>query len=370
MKRKIVMIGNTSWGMLKFRSDLMKYFLAANIDVLVIAPKDSWSSEIVELGCKFIDIQVDRKGTNPLSDLRYLTRLTRTLIIEKPDIILSYTIKPVLYGTLAGFLSGAHQRIAITTGLGYIFSTNNFISKITKALYWFSLKFATQVWFLNLDDKANFISTGLLQENKSFILPGEGVDIDFFTPVKTEQEKITFTLISRMLWDKGVGLFVECAKELKPDYSNIDFIIVGFVDEGNPEGISKEQLETWNSEGNIRYLGPMNDVRDILKRTTCLVHPTYYKEGLPRILMEANAMGIPCITTEIPGCTEVIEEGINGYLVPPKDKIKLKEALVKIINSEQSQLDFLAQNGRKKIISNFSSNRINSIYANRLLQIK
>ena len=150
MNKKIVMIGNTAWGMLKFRSDLMKYFLAANIDVLVIAPKDSWSSEIEELGCKFIDIPVDRKGTNPLSDLRYFTRLTRTLIIEKPDIILSYTIKPVLYGTLAGFLSGASQRIAITTGLGYIFSTNNLVSKITKTLYWFSLKFATQAGVLLL----------------------------------------------------------------------------------------------------------------------------------------------------------------------------------------------------------------------------
>lgn len=366
MRKKIVMIGNTAWGMLKFRSDLMKYFLEARNEVLVIAPKDSYSKDLEEMGCKFIDIPVDRKGTNPLSDLKYLIKLTKVLITEKPDIVLSYTIKPVLYGTLAGYFAGVVQRIAITTGLGYVFSTNNLISKITKILYWFSLKFATQVWFLNQDDKTNFTTTGLIPEKKSFILPGEGVDIHFFSPTKKEPGRLTFTLISRMLWDKGVGIFVECATELKAKYPETDFVIVGFVDEGNPEGISKEQLETWNKEGHVKYLGPMNDIRDILNKTTCLVHPTYYKEGLPRILMEANSMGIPCITTSIPGCTDVIEDGINGYLVKPNNKNELINAIIRIMESDQQHLQMLSTNGRIKIVNNFSSQYINSIYTNRL----
>lgn len=366
MKKKIVMIGNTAWGMLKFRSDLMKYLLARGNEVVVIAPRDAWAQEINNLGCKFIDIPVDRKGTNPITDIKYVFRLTNALLTEKPDIVLSYTIKPVLYGTIAGFLAGVPQKIAITTGLGYVFSTNNLISKITKILYWFSLKFATQVWFLNLDDKENFISAGLTSEEKSFILPGEGVDVDYFTPGKINFENFTFSLISRMLWDKGVGLFVECAKEIKKKYPAIRFLLVGFVDEGNPQGISKSQLDIWHNEGFIEFLGPRDDIRSILNTTTCLLHPTYYKEGLPRILMEANSMGIPCITTSIPGCRDVIENGINGYLVSPNNKQELMTAILKIIGSDREHIEGLSKNGRMKIVNNFSSKHINSLYSVRL----
>lgn len=366
MKKKIVMVGNTAWGMHKFRSDLMNELIRSGHDVFVLAPYDIWASEIEKMGCKFIDAKVDRKGTNPFSDLIYLSRLICSFLIIKPDIVLSYTIKPVLYGTMAAWFAGVPQRIAITTGLGYVFSKNNFISKVTKILYKISLHFASQVWFLNSDDLNIFLNQKLVSESKVFILPGEGVDVQYFTPQKKESDDINFTLISRMLWDKGIGIFAECAKELKATHPLINFQIVGPIDHGNPEGISIEVLNDWHNQGHIKYLGSSEDIRPILKETTCLVHPTYYKEGLPRILMEANSMGIPCITTDIPGCRDVIEDNINGFLIKSKDKAALKEAIIKFLELDETKKKVLSVTGRERIVKNFSSDRIFEIYQEKL----
>jgi glycosyltransferase involved in cell wall biosynthesis len=364
--KKIVMIGNTSWGMLKFRSDLMRDLLSKHHEVLVIAPKDEWSQEIVELGCRFQDLKVDRKGTNPVTDFLYMARLARLFFKENPHTILCYTIKPVLYGSVAAWIARVPNRVAITTGLGYIFSKDNFVSKITKKLYKFCLKFATQVWFLNSDDLQTFLNAKLVHPSKTFVLPGEGVDVDFYSPRKKISSHICFTLIGRMLWDKGVGIFVECAEELKKDYPHLQFQIVGPVDEGNPEGIPADKLEAWNIKGFVKYLGPTNDVRGILQNTTCLVHPTYYKEGIPRVLMEANAMGIPCITTDIPGCRDVIKNNENGLLVKPNDKEDLKKAILTFIALGNDSKEKMAAVGRERMIQNYSSTKINSIYSERL----
>ena len=366
-KQTIVMIGNMSWGMFKFRSDLMREFLKIGHRVVVIAPRDEWSKDIEGLGCEFIDLKVDRKGVNPFKDLAYTLKLTKLLLALHADIALCYTIKPVLYGSIASWLSGVPQRIAITTGLGYTFSTNNWINTVTKCLYKFALKFASQVWFLNKDDLSLFIEGNLVQRNKTFILPGEGVDVEYYKPIPNSSEDITFTLISRMLWDKGVGLFAECAEEIKKTHPHIKFLLVGPVDPGNPQEIPLQKLNEWNKEGFLTYLGSMNDVRDVLKNTTCLVHPTYYKEGLPRVLMEANSMGIPCITTDIPGCRDVIIDSLNGYLVAPRDKDQLRRAILRFVNLDKEGLSDLTLSTRKIILTNFSSDKIATTYKERLI---
>jgi glycosyltransferase involved in cell wall biosynthesis len=366
-KQTIVMIGNMSWGMFKFRSDLMREFLKIGHRVVVIAPRDEWSKDIEGLGCEFIDLKVDRKGVNPFKDLAYTLKLTKLLLALHADIALCYTIKPVLYGSIASWLSGVPQRIAITTGLGYTFSTNNWINTVTKCLYKFALIFASQVWFLNKDDLSIFLEGSLVKKSKTFILPGEGVDVEYYKPVSNSTEGLTFTLISRMLWDKGVGLFAECAEEIKKTHPHIKFLLVGPVDPGNPEGIPLSTLQEWNKEGFLSYLGSMNDVRNVLKITTCLVHPTYYKEGLPRVLMEANSMGIPCITTDIPGCRDVITDKKNGFLIEPKNKIQLKKSILDFVDLEQNARNAYAQFAREKMVKNFSSERINSIYIKRMM---
>ena len=366
MKKTIVMIGNTAWGMHKFRSDLIHELISQGHKVIVFAPLDSWSTEIEKLGCRFIDVPVDRKGTNPITDLLYLLKLLKLFLTLKPDVVLSYTIKPVLYGTMAAKFAGVPQVIAITTGLGYIFSKDSLVSKITKNLYKFSLHFASQVWFLNSDDQNTFLTQKLVAKEKSFILPGEGVDVNHFLPQLKNSSEINFTLISRMLWDKGVGIFAECAEEIKKTHPKLNFLIVGPVDEGNPEGIPAAVLNDWHNKGFISYLGSVNDIRPILQDTTCLVHPTYYKEGLPRILMEASSMGIPCITTNIPGCKDVIEHGHNGFLVQPNNKEDLKKAIIEFATLKESKRKLFSCQGRERILAQFSSDRINSIYRERL----
>ena len=365
-KKTIVMIGNMSWGMFKFRSDVMREFLKMGQRVVVIAPFDQSSKDIQALGCEFIDLEVDRKGVNPLKDLLYTLKLIRILVGLHADIALLYTIKPIIYGSIASWISGVPQRIAITTGLGYTFSTKNGISFVSKWLYKFALTFASQVWFLNDDDLSIFLDGNLVQRSKTFILPGEGVDVEYYKPVPNLEEGTTFTLISRMLWDKGVGLFAECAEELKKTKPHLKFLLVGPIDSGNPEGIPLTTLHEWDKKGSVSYLGPMEDVREVLKITTCLIHPTYYKEGLPRVLMEANAMGIPCITTDIPGCRDVIKDGLNGFLISPRDLKSLTKAINTFDNLDKVTTDILSQNSRQIIRQRYSSDRISSIYIERL----
>lgn len=351
--------------MYRFRGDLMRNLISLGYRVVVVAPEDEYSIKIMELGSKFIALDVDRKGTNPFRDFLYFLRLIRIVLSEKPDVIFAYTIKPILYGTIAAWFGQVPQRIAVTTGLGNAFSTDEIINFIAKLLYKFSIRFASEVWFLNTDDAELFINYRLVAEKKVFLLVGEGVDVDHFAPAGPPGKQ-TFTLISRMLWDKGVGIFVESARELKLRYPHLNFLLVGPVDNGNPESISLNQLEEWNNEGWIKYLGPTDDVRVILKETTCLVHPTYYKEGLPRILMEASSMGVPCITTDIPGCRDVIIDGLNGFLIPPKSSKALSLAIMKFIELSVERRNELSTKGRERMIHNFSSEKINSIYLSKL----
>lgn len=366
MTKTIVMIGNTSWGMFRFRGDLIKSFINHGYKVIVLAPHDEWSIRIEAIGAKFIEVKVDRKGTNPFKDVVYALNLTRIILKTRADVVINYTIKPVLYGSLASWLARVPKRIAVTTGLGNTFSNNNLINKITKILYKVLLKFSTEVWFLNTDDRKTFLENKLVRKNKIFLLPGEGIDVEYYSPIYSSENNFTFTLISRMLWDKGVGIFAESAKDLKLLHPHLNFVLVGPVDEGNPEGIPLSQLESWHKDGILKYIGAKDDIRPVLKETSCLVHPTYYKEGLPRILMEANAMGIPCITTNIPGCRDVIQHQYNGLLVMPNDTKSLTDSMKKFLNlSKDSRTEF-AENGRKKMVNEFSSKIIKDIYFQRL----
>lgn len=365
MSKTIVMIGNTSWSMLRFRGDLVQKFVSEGHRVIVVAPEDQYSSQLPALGATFVSVQVDRKGTNPFADLSYMFRLLRVLLDIRPDIVLCYTIKPILYGILAAKLTNVPVRMAITTGLGNVFGSEGLVKKIVKGLYRFTLKFASEVWFLNEADAEIFLNYRLVTQDKVFVLPGEGVDVDHFSPQDIPKSEM-FTLISRMLWDKGVGIFVDCARILKKDYPQLHFRLVGPVDLGNPEGIPPEKLEEWSREGVVEYYGATDDIRMILSASTCLVHPTYYKEGLPRVLMEASAMGIPCITTDIPGCRDVIEHGKTGYLIPQRDVTALLNELTRFVNLGPAERKRLSIEGRKRILEKFSSRHIHAIYFKRL----
>lgn len=360
------MIGNMSWGMYKFRGDLMQNFLKEGHQVVVIAPEDEWSIEIKRFGCTFVDLKLDRKGLNPFLDLKYLVQLTQKLIELRPDIVLTYTIKPVIYGTLASRLAQVPLRFAITTGLGHTFSKNNWVSYVTKRLYRFCLKFSTETWFLNTQDRETFLKAKLVSEKKTYVLPGEGINTDFYHPRSKETVTLTFSLIGRMLWDKGVEIFVEAARKIKIHHPEINFLVAGPIDPGNPESIPIEKLQEWNKEGAITYLGPITDVREILKETSALIHPTYYMEGLPRILMEAGSMEVPCITTDIPGCRDVIKNRKNGFLVKARDVQSLSSAIVEFLGLSEEERREWGKVGRECMVDHFSNEIVFKIYKEKL----
>lgn len=360
------MVGNTAWSMFKFREELILNFMKQGHQVIILAPEDQGVEYLEKLGCTFIHLPVDRKGTNPIKDFTYTIKLTKLMLDIKPDISLLYTIKPVLYGSLASWLAQVPVRVSIITGLGYTFTINNWLNQIAQFLYKLLLPFSNQVWFLNEDDRQVFTTLHLISSLKTFILPGEGVNTDYYRRSHQNHEKTIFTFIGRLLRDKGVELFYQCAKDIKQIHPEIEFLIVGPVDDGNPEGISQEAIKEWHREGSIKYLGIRHDVKGILETTSCLVLPAFFREGIPRVLLEASAMGIPCITTNVPGCKDIIKDGFNGIIVESKDKEALKEAILKFISQNSSEKKRLGDNGIDFVRNHFSSDIINSIYNQRL----
>lgn len=367
MSQKILMIGNTAWGMLKFRGDLIRNYCNLGFSVTVIAPNDKWSIEIQDLGAEFIPIDVSRKGLNPFADLYYLLELTKILVKQRPTSCILYTIKPVIYGNIASFLAQVPSIISVITGLGYTFNKDNWLKKLTLFLYKFSLSFSKEIWFLNSDDQDIFINSKIIPMRKAFILPGEGVDINYFKPEVKLSPQFTFTVISRMLWDKGIGLFIEVARELKNENPDIQFVMAGPVDHGNPQSISEEQLLKWSQEDFIDYRGAIEDVRPLLRDTDCLIHVPFYREGLSRVLLEANSMGVPAITTSIPGCKDIIKDGYNGFVVSPRSNEDLKSAIKKFINLNILERKAFASNARTRVVENYSSDRIFNIYLSRII---
>ena len=275
---KIIFAGNTAWGMYNFRKPILQHFVKNNNEVIIICPKDeTYQEQLQSIGCQCYTVDMEAKGYNPIKDMKTMWQIRRILKKEKPDCCFFYTIKPNIYGSMAA-ASLNIPYIPITTGLGYVFLVNNFISRIAKILYKIAFRRAKQVWFLNQDDVNAFKKEKLIDENKISILKGEGIDVNQFEVHHTNKE-ISFLLVARMLWDKGVGEYVEAAKILKAKYPNTKFKLLGFLGVDNPSAISKEQMDEWVKEGNIEYLGTTNNVKPFLYDASCIVLPSY-REGI------------------------------------------------------------------------------------------
>ncbi|MBD2804167.1 glycosyltransferase family 4 protein [Xenorhabdus sp. ZM] len=362
-KKRIFLCGNTTWSMYNFRSGLIKSLTQNGYSVCVLAPTDSFSDKLSDIGCEMIDIPLNGKGINPFNEFKLLLKLINTYKKEQPDLIINYTIKPNIYSTIAAKIAGVRS-VAITTGLGFTFSNNSFISKITKILYKFSLHFSDKVWFLNADDRQVFLEQKIIGKEKSDILYGEGISMQHFMPIKKikKDDYFNFILIARMLRDKGVIEFVETAKLIKHKYPQVKFQLLGFCDVENPSAISRAEIDLWVEQGLVEYLGITDDVRDFIASSDCVVLPSYYREGVPRILMEASAMEKPIITTDNVGCREVIVDKVTGYLCKVKNVNSLVEACEKILNTPDSKLSEMGIKGREFVAEKFSEEKIINKY--------
>ncbi|RBM41301.1 glycosyltransferase family 4 protein [Vibrio tarriae] len=351
---KLIMVANTAWSVFNFRHSLIKELLSCGVELYVIAPEDKFSAKLAEMDCRVVDLPMQAKGVNPIADLGLMLRLLRHYREIKPDFIIHYTIKPNIYGSLAAKLVGVPS-LAITTGLGYTFVNQNMVSQVARQLYKFAFRYPKEVWFLNEDDRSVFLEHHLIEPDKAVLLHGEGVNLNHFVPTDKPQpdENVRFLLIARMLRDKGVCEFVEAARQIRKQHPNAIFQLLGDCSVLNPSVIGREEIAQWEKEGVVEYLGTTDDVRPIIAQADCLVLPSYYREGIPRTLMEGAAMAKPIITTDNVGCRDVVLDGQTGYLCEVKNAQSLAQRCEQFLTLSDSEKQAMGNAGRSFMEAKF-----------------
>ena len=302
--------------------------------------------------------QLSRKGTNPWQDLALYRELKRLYKDIKPDLVIHYTHKPNIYGGLACGRLGIAS-VGILTGLGYAFIRKGLLSWISMKLYALSARHHRRLVFENEDDKRLFVQQGIVGEDKALAIKGCGVDLGFYKPMERRGAKgpFVFTFIGRLLYDKGIEEFVEAARQVLSEGEDIEFRIIGEFDKGNPSMVNKEKLMAWLTEPRIRYLGFKEDVRPFMAQSDCIVLPSY-REGMPRVVLEAMAMSIPVITTDTAGCREAVSDGVNGFLVGVQDSSHLAKAMQKMYALSAEEREKMGAEGLHRARSVFNSEKI------------
>jgi len=359
---RIIICSNTAWSLYNFRRSLILALIADGYEVVVVAPPDAYAEKLPALGCRYTPFPMDNKGTSPLRDLGLLLRLWQLLRRERPDAYLGFTIKPNIYGALAARLLGIPPTLCNVTGLGAAFIRDTWVTRVVKLLY--RLAFGrSRVVFENDADRDVFVGARLVREDQTVVMPTTGVDLATFTPQppRPADGELRFLLVARMLWDKGVGEFVEAARQTRRTHPEARFQLLGFLDVPNPAAIDRSVVEGWVAEGVVEYLGVTEDVRPHLAAADCIVLPSY-REGLSRSLIEAAAMGKPLIATDVPGCREVVDHGTNGFLVAPREVMPLAEALATFCNLTPTQRIQMGAASRQKAVSEFDESVVIARY--------
>tara|TARA_Y100000588_G_scaffold395258_2_gene521960 strand:- start:15459 stop:16619 length:1161 start_codon:yes stop_codon:yes gene_type:complete len=365
MKKKIIIAANSTFNLINHRIGLINGLLDEGYEVVAVSPIDEFVSRLKELDCVHVPLQMQRKGMNIAWDLILFWRYRLLLKKHMPDIYLGFTAKPNIYGSLAAQSLGIPV-INNISGLGTVFGAmstsllGNMLSQLLQVLYRFALNRSKKIFFQNKDDRHEFVEKGVVKFHLTDLLPGSGVDLDRFsyTPIIANEfsskssngkKQTRFLLISRLLWDKGVGVYVEAARLLSPSYPNAEFCLLGFLDFQNPEAISEKQLNEWITEGVVNYLGVINDIRPEIAKADCVVLPVLFREGTPRSLLEAAAMGRPIVSTNSIGCRETVDDGVNGYLCIPGDSNDLSKKMEQILQLDDTKRKAMGKNGREKM---------------------
>lgn len=370
---KFLIFSNYLPSILNFRGELLKSIADKGYEIHVLAPNIEMYNEdlirLTDLGYFVHSVPMQRTGTNPIADAKTLLAAYNIIRVIKPDFILSYTIKPVIYGTLAAWIAKVPRRFALLPGLGYAFQKNgeasnsNIIQKTVHKLYQKALVKASKVFFQNPDDLKLFIDLKLLNPIvPTVVVNGSGVDISDFDvlPFIYDQEgnaKPSFLLIARLLKDKGIIEYIEAARKVKEKYPLAEFNLVGWIDE-NPAAIEQQELDSWIEEGIINYWGQLDDVRPAIAACSVYVLPSY-REGTPRTVLEAMSMGRAVITTDAPGCRETVINNYNGYLVPIKNVDELANAMCQFIENPKLY-ERMGKASRRMALDKYDVKKINN----------
>jgi glycosyltransferase involved in cell wall biosynthesis len=372
---KLLYLITEDWYFCSHRLPLAQAAIQAGFEVVLIANVQLHGDTIRSEGIRIIPLAIQRHSMNPFRELKTLLRIMKVYSVERPDIVHHVAIKPVLYGSIAAFFTGIPRIVNALTGLGYLFISEKLKSRILRAcikqLFWFFFnRKRSQLILQNPDDIDMFLKNGIVKKSLICLIRGSGVDATRFIPKPEPFHPITVMLPARMLIDKGVVEFVEAARILIKQGCMARFILVGKCDPENPSAISEEQLHLWQQERIIEWWGHQSDMMAVFAKSHIICLPSY-REGLPKALLEAASCGKPIVTTDVPGCREIVRDGLNGILVPARSSRALAEALRKLIDNRDLRKKMGAK-GREIVLREFSKEKVVNetlaVYAEMLTQ--
>lgn len=359
----IAIVINTSWNIFNFRMGLLKALQKDGHKIICIAPKDQYTQKLKDEGFIYHNIYINNKGTNPIEDSKLIYDFYRLYKSLKPDVILQYTIKPNVYGSIAARILNIPV-ISNVSGFGTMFLRGGLSAKLVKFLYKLSLK-KNRVFFQNSEDREFFIKEKIVNEKQTDLVPGSGIDTTKYEAVKKDfdSKTITFLMVARLVKDKGINEYIEAAKTIKEKYKNITFRLIEPLYPGNPTAVTEDELQMWIDDDVVDYLGASDEVIELMKEVDCVVLPSY-REGLSRVLLEAGCLGLPIITTNVPGCKDVVDDGKNGFLCEVKNFDDLALKMEKYINLKPEEKQLMAINSRIKCEKVFDESFVISKYKN------
>lgn len=358
---KIIISINTSWNIFNFRLGLIKSLQSKGYQIFAIAPKDEYVLKLESLGVTCYDISLNQKGINPINDIRLLLQYYKLFNSIKPDLILSYTIKPNVYGNLAARLLRINT-INNISGLGTLFIQTTFASYVGKILYKLSLSSSFHVFFQNNDDRELFINIKLVKPNKCSVIPGSGVNVNIFKSDRSENKGKIFLFVGRLIGDKGVFEYLIAATKILKFYPDCKFLLVGELGYNNNTALSNDQLEYYTKNyPQIIYLDKVDNMVSIFEGADVMVLPSY-REGLSKSLVEAAAMSLPIITTDVTGCRDVVNNYENGLLCDVKSSKSLERTIKKMIELDHNERHQMGLNGRKIVEEIFTEENVISHY--------
>ncbi len=365
---RLVIVSNTSTYMVRFRSELMAEMVRRGCDVTVLSPNDEYASELEWPAVERIELALQQHGLNPLSELRTLFQLIAAFRRLRPTLVVNYTVKPALYGSIAARLTRVPRVVSVFTGLGYWFTDARTLRSATghaiRAALRLALRRNARVYFQNRDDRDLFVQLGLTSAAGTRIIDGSGVDTERFAPAAAGAAQATFLLVARLLAEKGVREFAAAAQELRRRHPQARFQLVGPIDR-NPAAIGHAELDGWRASGAVEYLGEVPDVRPLIAAAGVVVLPSY-REGTPRSVLEAMAMGKPIVTTDAPGCRETVQNGVNGFLVRPRDAHALAAAMETFLQ-QPGLIARMGSESRRIAVQRYSVAKVNAAFLDDLL---
>ncbi len=361
---KIVLVANTDWYIYNFRNKLILDFIERGHEVVVVAPPGEFVPKIIALGCQFVPWTLGRQSISPLKELGSIRALVKIYRDLKPTVVHHHTLKAVIYGTIAAKKMGVPVVNSIP-GMGFIYSSHSMKAQAMRPIVDLLLKLSlqnshSQIIFENRVDMQYFISNGLIANENVHLIKSVGVNVEYFSPKEVPPFKpFMVGFVGRMLWDKGAGVFAKAAEIVHKSNPQVEMVLIGMPDVGNPRSIPEQKIKEWEQKGVLAWWGWQSNMPEVYGKLHALAYPTNYGEGVPTVLLEAGATKRALIASDSPGCREVIEDGINGYLVDANDPQELADKILHLASSE-NEYNTLRENGYLNIVENFTTRTINS----------